>query len=113
MQMTLVPGSFFQSDTTGQKEAIILKPVDPATNAKIASAFYGLDSAGIPKQASVAQDGQSLSITVLNGITFLLVTVISPDPANAVIQLCQGATVLAEAAITNHSAVSTIIIQGT
>jgi hypothetical protein len=87
--------------------------VDSTVSATIVSAFYGTDTAGSPKPASVAKDGQSLSITVLSGLTPLSVTMISPDPDNPILQLCQGATVLARTQITNHTAISTIIVHGT
>ncbi len=110
--MTLVPGSLFLSDSTGQSETISLQAVGEQVTVRIASAFYGADSAGVPKQAAIADDGQSLSITVLGGMNPLSVTVISPDPASGVVQLCQGTAVLAESTLTNHSAVSSIVIQG-
>lgn len=109
--MTLVPGSFFLSDAIGQSETISLQ-AEASANARIASAFYGADTAGAPRQASVAADGQSLSITVLSGMNPLSVTVISPAPDDATVALCQNDSVLSQPTISNHSAVSCIVIQG-
>lgn len=113
--MTLQPGSFFESDATGALETVTLQPVapKPSTNAMIASAFYGKDTSGAPKAAPKAPDGKSVSFTVLSGINPLVVTIVSPDPADETVNLCQGTVVLADPTVRNHSAVSTMLIQGT
>lgn len=113
--MVLQPGSFFDSDATTATETIVLQPVPPAssTNAMIASAFYGADASGKPRPAAVAADGKSVSITVIQGINPLVITLVSPNPKDETVQLCQGATVLATPTVRNHSGVSTIFIQGT
>jgi hypothetical protein len=113
--MTLQPGSFFESDSTGSTETITLQPVSPATSTVvlIASAFYGKDESGHPKPASIAQDRMSVTITVLSGINSLVMTLVSPNPADETVQLCQGSTALATPTVRNHSGVSTILIKGT
>jgi type IV secretion system protein VirB5 len=113
--MTLQPGSFAASDATGSNETITLQPVSPATStgASIASAFYGNDASGHPKPATVAADQKSLTITVASGINSLVITLVSPNPDDETVQLCQGSTVLATPTVRNHSGVSTIFIKGT
>lgn len=113
--MSLQAVTFFKSDTTGAVETVTLKPVapKPSTNAMIASAFYGTDASGTPKAATRAPDGKSVSFTVLSGINSLVVTIVSPDPADETVNLSQGAVVLADPTVRNHSAVSTMLIQGT
>jgi hypothetical protein len=109
--MALQPGSFFESDSTGSSETISLLPT--STSAAIASAFYGNDSSGHPKPASVAQDRKSVTITVVSGINSLVITLVSPNPNDETVELCQGSTQLADPTVRNHSAVSTIFIKGT
>lgn len=113
--MALQPGSFFDSDTKGTNETIILGPASPATatNATIASAFYGTDNQGTPQPATVAADGKSLSFTVLEGIQPLLITLVSPNPKNETVRLSQGTTDISFPVISRHSAVVTIFINGT
>ncbi len=113
--MSLQPGSFFESDVTGAVETITLQPVAPktSTNATIASAFYGTDPNGAPKAVTKAPDGKSFSFTIVSGIKSLIVTIVSPDPADETVNLCQGPLVLADPTIRNHYAVSTMLIQGT
>lgn len=113
--MALQPGSFFDSDATGANETIFLQPLPPATstNATIASAFYGTDSQGAPQSASVAEDGKSLSITVLNGVNPLVITLVNPNPQDEMVRLSQGSTVLQNPVISKHSAVVTLFVRGT
>jgi hypothetical protein len=113
--MTLQPGSFAASDATGSNETITLQPVSPATStgASIASAFYGNDASGHPKPSTVAADQKSLTITVTSGINSLVITLVSPNPDDETVELCQGSTVLATPTVRNHSGVSTIFIKGT
>ena len=113
--MALQPGSFFDSDATGSSETITLKPVSPATStgATIASAFYGNAPNGAPQPATIATDGKSLTITVIAGMNPLVVTLVTPNPNDEIVQLCQGSTMLADPTLRNHSAVSTIVINGT
>jgi hypothetical protein len=113
--MALQPGSFFESDSTGSSETITLQPVSPApsTNAAIASAFYGNDASGHPKPADVAPDRKSVTITVVSGINSLVITLVSPNPNDETVQLCQGSTQLANPTVRNHSGVSAIFIKGT
>ncbi len=112
--MALTPGSFFESDLTGASEVITVAPASPATStlATVASAFYGIDASGAPKPATVAVDGKSISLTVLNGFNSLVVTLVSPNPNDELVQLRQASTVLAAPTVSGHSAVSTVIIQG-
>jgi hypothetical protein len=113
--MALQPGSFFESDSTGASETITLQPVSPATttNAAIASAFYGNDTSGHPKSADVAPDRKSVTITVVSGINSLVITLVSPNPNDETVQLCQGSTQLANPTVRNHSGVSAVFIKGT
>lgn len=113
--MALQPGSFAESDATGSSETITLQPLSPATStsASIASAFYGNDASGHPVPASVANDRKSLTITVASGINSLVITLVSPNPADETVQLCQGSTVLATPTVRNHSGVSAIFVKGT
>lgn len=113
--MALQPGSFFESDSTGSSETISLQPASPAssTSALIASAFYGNDGSGHPKPASVAADQKSVTITVTSGINSLVITLVSPNPDDETVELCQGSTQLADPTVRNHSAVTTILIKGT
>jgi hypothetical protein len=113
--MALQPGSFFESDSTGSGETIALQPASPATSttAAIASAFYGNDESGHPKPALVAEDRKSVTITVVSGINSLVITLVSPNPNDETVQLCQGLTLLTDPTVRNHSAVSTIFIKGT
>ena len=113
--MSLQPGSFFESDASGAVETVTLQPSAPnlATNAMIASAFYGKDASGAPKPVTKATDGKSIQFAVLTGINSLVITLVSPNPVDETVELCQGATVLADPTVRNHSAVSTILIQGT
>ena len=113
--MTLQPGSFFESDTTGSTETIRLQPASPATstNVLIASAFYGNDQNGHPQPAGVAGDRKSVTITVLSGINSLVITLVSPNPTDETVELRQGSTLLAAPTVRNHSAVSAIFIKGT
>lgn len=113
--MTLQAGSFFESDSINSTETIALQPTSPATSTAvlIASAFYGKDESGHPKQAAVAQDQKSVNITVVSGINSLVITLVSPNPADETVQLCQGSTLLAAPTVSNHSGVSTILIKGT
>jgi hypothetical protein len=112
--MALQAGSFFESDNTGATETIGLQPASPTTSTAvlIASAFYGKDGSDHPKPASVAQDRKSVTITVLSGINALVITLVSPNPADETVQLCQGSTLLATPTVRNHSGVSTILIKG-
>jgi hypothetical protein len=112
--MALQPSSFFSSDAIGSSEIISLIPVSPATstNATIASAFYGTDEQGSPKSAAITVDRKSLSITVLKGINPLVITLVSPNPSDEIVQLSQDSTKLADPVISQHSAVSTIFIKG-
>ena len=112
--MTLQAGSFFESDSTGSSETITLQPAGSATQSAsvIASAFYGNDESGHPKPASVADDRKSLTITVVSGINSLVITLVSPNPQDETVQLCQGSTQLASTTVRNHSGVSTIFIKG-
>ena len=109
--MALQPVSIFESDATGSKETITLHPVPPAasTNVTIASAVYGNPSELVP----IAPDRKSLSITVQQGTHPLVVTLVSPDPKDEIVQLSQGSTKLANPVVRQHSGVSTIFIQGT
>jgi hypothetical protein len=113
--MTLQPGSFFDSDATGSSETITVQPVSPATstNATIASAFYGTSHNGAPQPAAIAADRKSLTITVSAGMNPLVITLVSPNSNDETVQLCQGSTMLADPTVRNHSAVSTIVINGT
>ena|SRR5260370_26987091 len=113
--MALQPGSFFESDNTGSSETISLQPASPAssTSALIASAFYGNDLGGHPNPALVAEDRKSVTITVAPGINSLVITLVSPNPNDETVELCQGSTQLADPTVRNHSAVSTILIKGT
>ena len=113
--MALQPGSFFESDNTGSSETITLEPVSPATstNATIASVFYGTDGQGSPQPVPIAADRKSLSITVLQGVNPLVITLVSPNPNDESVLLTQGSTKLANPTVRQHSAVSTIFIKGT
>ena len=113
--MTLQSGSFVKSDTTGTQETISLQPVSPATstNATFASASYGTDGSGTPQPVVITPDGKSLSITVLNGVNPLVITLISPNPDNETVQLVQGSTLLEHVVLSRHSAVTTLFIKGT
>jgi len=113
--MALQPGAFFESDATGSTETVTLQPLSPATStgASIASAFYGNDASGHPKLAAVADDRKSVTITVASGINSLVITLVSPNPNDETVQLCQGSTVLATPTVRNHSGVSAILIKGT
>lgn len=113
--MALQPGSFFESDSTGSSETVSLQAASPATStsATIASAFYGNDEGGHPTPAAIAPDRKSVTITVLPGITSLVITLVSPNPSDETVELCQGSTQLADPTVRNHSAVSTIFIKGT
>ncbi len=113
--MALQPGSFFDSDAAGTEETITLGPASPATatNATIASAFYGTDSQGTPQAATVAVDGKSLTFTVLQGVQPLVITLVSPNPKDETVRLSQDTTEISLPVISRHSAVVTIFINGT
>ena len=67
--MALQPGSFL-IQMQGTNETIFASlPPATSTNATIASAFYGTDSQGTPQSATVAEDGKSLSFTVLKAFS--------------------------------------------
>jgi hypothetical protein len=113
--MALQPGSLFDSDATGATETITLEPLPPATStaATIASAFYGTDDQGIPQPVQIAVDGKSMSFTVLTGVNPLVITLVSPNPNDEIVQLSEGGTVLANPVLSRHKAVFTIFIKGT
>jgi hypothetical protein len=112
--MALTPNSIFESDTTGATEIITLSPAPPNTStlARIASAFYGKDATSTPVPASVAPDGKSVSIKVLLGINSLVITLVSPNPAEETVLLGQGGNTFATPTIVSHSGVSTLFIKG-
>jgi hypothetical protein len=103
--VALKPVSIFKSDATGSNETITLGPASSA--ATIASAVYS------GQLVTVAGDGKSLSFTVLQGVHPLVITLLSPSPNDEIVQLSQGGTDLASPVISQHSGVSTILIQGT
>lgn len=113
--MALTPGSLFDSDSTGETETILLEPLPPmtTTQATIASAFYGTDSQGTPQPAQIAASGKSLSFKVLSGINPLVITLVSPNPVDEIVQLTEAGTVLANPVVSRHKAVVTIFIKGT
>jgi hypothetical protein len=106
--MALQQLSFFKSDTTGTNETITLDPAPPATstNATIASAVYG------GQLVQVADDHKSLSFAVLQGFHPLVISLASPNPKDEIVRLVQGQTILASPVISQHSGVSTILVQG-
>ena len=112
--MALTPGSICETDTVGSRETITLSPIAPstATQATIASAFYGVDTSGVPLQAAVAPDQKSLSINVLSGINSLVVTLVSPGKTDEMVALGQGTNIFATPTIQQHSAVSTLYVKG-
>lgn len=109
--MTLTPTSFFESDTTGATETVVLRPFPPATStlATIASAFYGTP----PQAVTIATDRKSLTFTVLSGVNQLVVTIVSPNPNDESVILASGGTILANPTVRQHSAVSVMFIKGT
>jgi hypothetical protein len=108
--MALTRGSFFETDTTGGPETLNLVsvPLQPATQARIATAVYGGDAGNV----TIAADGLSLTLTkILAGTNMLVVTVVSPsikDTAN----LVQGATVFHTFTLTEHWDSGTLRING-
>jgi len=113
--MALQPGSLSNSDATGTTETITLEPVPPATStaATIASAFYGTDDQGAPLPVQIAGDGKSMSFTVVAGVNPLVITLVSPDTNDEIVQLSQDGTVLANPVLSRHKAVFTMFIKGT
>ena len=105
--MALQRISAFQSDATGSNETIVLEPA--STQAGIASAVYGL-----PAQVlTIAPDRKSFSFTVQSGVHALVITLASPNSADETVQLTQGGNLLVDPTISQHSAVCTLLIQGT
>jgi hypothetical protein len=106
--MALQSVSIFKSDNTDSNETITLEPAPPATstNATIVSAVYG------GQLVQVAGDRKSLSFTVLQEVHPLVITLASPNPNDEIVRLAQGQTILASPVISQHSGVSTILIQG-
>ena len=103
--MALNPTSIFESDNTGTSETIMLQPA--SSKATIASAVYG------GELVPVADDRKSLTFTVLKKVNPLVITLASPNPDDEMVALVQGGTTLARPVITQHSGVSSILIQGT
>lgn len=84
--MPLQETSLYASDVAGANETIQLQ----STSAIIQNAYYGTDSSGNPKPATVAADGKSLTITILKGLNALTVALISPSLAPELVSLYQG-----------------------
>ena len=103
--MALTPVSIFQSDKTGSSETIALQPA--SSKAIIASAVYG------GELVEIADGRKSLTFTVLEKVNRLVITLASPNPDDEMVSLIQGGTTLARPVITEHSGVSSMLIQGT
>jgi hypothetical protein len=112
--MALTSSSFFDSDAVGSIETITLEPVAPATttDALIATAFYGVTSAGAPVPVPIDTGGKSFSFSVQAGIFALTVTVVSPSPGTQDVQLCQGTTQIDLLTIQSHSGSGAVLIRG-
>ena len=101
--------------TTGTKITIKLEPLPPMTStlATIDSAFYGTDDQGEPKPVDVADDGKSLSFTVLAGVNPLVINLVSPSPNDEIVQLSQEGRVVGNPVVNQHKATFTIFVNGT
>ena len=102
--MALTPASIFESDATGANETISLQPA--STDVTIASAVYS------GQVVQVAGDRKSLSFTVAQGVHPLVITLVSPDPEDEEVDLAQDSGPLASVVVSQHSGVSTLLIQG-
>ncbi|MEI9980902.1 MAG: hypothetical protein WDN23_18235 [Edaphobacter sp.] len=108
--MALTPGSFFDSDATGNAENVTLKPMAPATTTRvrIASVVYN----NVPVK-TIDPDRMSFAFSVLNGINLLTVGLVSPSTKAETVQLCQGATQIAVVTVSNTAGASFVFINGT
>ena len=113
--MGLKQGTVFDSDTVGTNETLTLQTVNgqSPTPSLIASAFYGTQVNGSPKPAVISDDRKQVTFTVEVGFHTLNITVASPSTTDELVKLVDSANQdIADFNVTNHSGVSTVLIQG-
>lgn len=80
---------------------------------QIATAFYGTDAAGNPHPAAVSANGQSVTLTTLQGVHALTLHFVAASDGAATVQLSQDGSVLLETTLDGHTGDGTLLIEGT